>query len=54
MEFQNSPSANFSIYNGEVIFDKSEFDEDFVENYRSQIKHAKFNVNWKCNKSDSN
>jgi hypothetical protein len=44
LEQERSPSSNFSIYNGNKLFEKDSFDSEFIQHFKAQTKHEKFQV----------
>jgi hypothetical protein len=48
LEENLSQSSNYSIFNGNVLFEKQKFDADFTEHYKTNTKHTKFQVEILC------
>ena len=44
LEKNNSQAANFSLFNGEVMFEKAKFDADYIDHYKADTNHMKFRV----------
>ena len=44
LEKEGSGSSNYSIYNGNKLFEKNEFDEKFIQHFKATTKYEKFKV----------
>jgi hypothetical protein len=48
LESKNSQAANFSMHNGETLFEKEKFDSDYIQHFKAQTNHMKFRVILLC------
>lgn len=44
LEQDLSHTANYSLFNGKVLFEKSKFDSDFKDHFQAESRHMQFHV----------